>query len=212
MVTKHLGNFDECWIPDTPSSTFSGQLSDTASVPVAHSSIGPLSRLEKPSDVADNQLIGIVSGPENQRTDFEIELRDFLLKLGSRAVLICGKPHEEREEIIDNLTIYNHLPDADFARVVTSASHIFCRSGYSTIMDLAKLNLRANLIPTKGQSEQEYLARHLESSQGWKHFVRVADIELDQCVTASSAPSEHQFDPQRLQRVLHEFLTKIDHG
>ena len=39
---------------------------------------------------------------------------------------------------------------------------IFCRSGYSTIMDLSKLGKKAILIPTPGQTEQEYLAKHLK--------------------------------------------------
>ena len=40
------------------------------------------------------------------------------------------------------------------------AQKIIARSGYSTIMDLEVLNLlhKAELHPTPGQSEQEYLA------------------------------------------------------
>jgi len=36
-----------------------------------------------------------------------------------------------------------------------------CRSGYSSIMDLAALGKKAILIPTPGQTEQEYLAESL---------------------------------------------------
>ena len=35
------------------------------------------------------------------------------------------------------------------------------RSGYTTVMDLAKLQKPAILIPTPGQPEQEYLAEYL---------------------------------------------------
>ena len=35
------------------------------------------------------------------------------------------------------------------------------RSGYTTIMDLAKLEKKAFFIPTPGQFEQEYLANRL---------------------------------------------------
>ncbi len=35
---------------------------------------------------------------------------------------------------------------------------VLCRSGYTTIMDLAKLEKKAFFIPTPGQYEQEYLA------------------------------------------------------
>ncbi len=36
---------------------------------------------------------------------------------------------------------------------------VLCRSGYTTVMDLAKLGKKAFFIPTPGQFEQEYLAR-----------------------------------------------------
>jgi UDP-N-acetylglucosamine:LPS N-acetylglucosamine transferase len=35
------------------------------------------------------------------------------------------------------------------------------RSGYSTVMDIASLQKKSILIPTPGQTEQEYLAEHL---------------------------------------------------
>jgi UDP-N-acetylglucosamine:LPS N-acetylglucosamine transferase len=38
---------------------------------------------------------------------------------------------------------------------------VLCRSGYTTIMDLAKLE-KAFFIPTPGQYEQLYLAKKLE--------------------------------------------------
>jgi UDP-N-acetylglucosamine:LPS N-acetylglucosamine transferase len=33
---------------------------------------------------------------------------------------------------------------------------VVCRSGYTTVMDLAKLEKKALFIPTPGQYEQEY--------------------------------------------------------
>ena len=36
---------------------------------------------------------------------------------------------------------------------------IVCRSGYTTVMDLAHLGKKAFFIPTPGQYEQEYLAK-----------------------------------------------------
>jgi len=36
------------------------------------------------------------------------------------------------------------------------------RSGYSSVMDLLKLGRRALLIPTPGQTEQEYLGHQLK--------------------------------------------------
>jgi len=39
------------------------------------------------------------------------------------------------------------------------AKHIISRSGYSTIMDCLHLGATTTFIPTKGQREQEYLAK-----------------------------------------------------
>ena len=39
---------------------------------------------------------------------------------------------------------------------------VLCRSGYTTIMDLVKLEKKAYFIPTPGQYEQEYLAKKLK--------------------------------------------------
>ena len=42
------------------------------------------------------------------------------------------------------------------------SENILCRSGYTTIMDLVKLDKKAFFIPTPGQFEQEYLAKRLK--------------------------------------------------
>jgi len=41
------------------------------------------------------------------------------------------------------------------------AEFIISRSGYSTIMDIVALQKKSILVPTPGQTEQEYLAKHL---------------------------------------------------
>ena len=40
------------------------------------------------------------------------------------------------------------------------SEYLIARSGYSNIMDLSVLNKNAILIPTPGQTEQEYLAKY----------------------------------------------------
>ena len=56
-----------------------------------------------------------------------------------------------------------------------SAHRIFCRSGYSSLCDLAALGRRAVLVPTPKQPEQEYLAEHFMSKFG---FVAYSQDEL----------------------------------
>ena len=44
------------------------------------------------------------------------------------------------------------------------AEFIISRCGYSTVMDLAVLKKKSILVPTPGQTEQEYLSFHLMKS------------------------------------------------
>ena len=59
-----------------------------------------------------------------------------------------------------SIDFYYHLPTGPLREIMRNAGVIICRSGYSTIMDLAELGLSAILVPTPGQPEQEYLARY----------------------------------------------------
>lgn len=70
-------------------------------------------------------------------------------------------PNPLPEGLPQLLTVYPHLPAADLAEIILSSEWIICRSGYSTLMDLAALGKKAILIPTPGQTEQEYLAKQL---------------------------------------------------
>jgi UDP-N-acetylglucosamine:LPS N-acetylglucosamine transferase len=54
---------------------------------------------------------------------------------------------------------------------------VLCRSGYTTIMDIAKLDKKAFFIPTPGQYEQEYLAEKLEQ-EGIAPFATQDKVEL----------------------------------
>ena len=45
--------------------------------------------------------------------------------------------------------------------IILQAEKIISRSGYSTIMDLITIQQKAVLVPTPGQTEQEYLAKYL---------------------------------------------------
>jgi len=59
-----------------------------------------------------------------------------------------------------NITMVPHLNSEALSRYCRDAKRIIARSGYSTIMDLYALGLlsKAELHPTPGQPEQEYLA------------------------------------------------------
>lgn len=55
---------------------------------------------------------------------------------------------------------------------------VLCRSGYTTIMDLVKLNKKAFFIPTPGQYEQIYLAEKLHE-EGLVPYATQADFKIE---------------------------------
>ena len=50
----------------------------------------------------------------------------------------------------------------ELERTFNESELVLCRSGYTTVMDLAQLGKKAFFIPTPGQYEQEYLAKKLK--------------------------------------------------
>jgi predicted glycosyltransferase len=60
-----------------------------------------------------------------------------------------------------SIEIKNHFPANELSKLIQQSKIIISRCGYSTIMDLVKLQKKAILVPTPGQTEQEYLGRYL---------------------------------------------------
>jgi hypothetical protein len=163
-----IEKYDECWVPDYEGeNNLSGDLSHPKDeyykkhFPRNLKYIGPQSRFTKgKSDVEKKiEVVGIVSGPEPQRTLFFEKLKSDFEKIDGKTLLISGLPTLNIEHsTLNKHEIVPHLEDVDFVAALYSAKRIICRSGYSTIMDLHILGLKAEYIATKGQTEQEYLA------------------------------------------------------
>lgn len=209
MVNQHLDNFDQCWIPDSPIRELSGDLSETIDLKIPHSFIGPLSRLNSFPTGEKNGLVALVSGPETQRTEFEAQLLRFAKSTGRPATLICGKPGDNKISNHGLVSIHDLMDDDQLSKTLLESEFIFCRSGYSTILDLAKLELKANLIPTKGQSEQEYLAKFLAETQGWQAFDKVEEIDLDKCVPSRIDDYSPLIHPDPVESTIDLFLKEV---
>jgi hypothetical protein len=110
----------------------------------------------------------LLSGPEPQRTIFEKIVLERKWPENKKYCLVRGLPDEHLIlSMPKNWTVFNHLASGELQDILLSSKHIICRSGYSTIMDLVRLGLRATLIPTPGQPEQEYLAYYLSKKAGF---------------------------------------------
>ncbi len=207
-----IRNFDECWIPDiAASSGLAGSLSHPAPFPgVVY--LGLLSRLRRVETTVKNELLVLLSGPEPQRTNLQDILRSQLQHREEKVIFVLGKPENSHRHLAGNIMIIDHLGADELSEVMSSCRQVVCRSGYSTLMDLATLRKKAILIPTPGQTEQEYLARRLTTAGICYHEQQSAfDIgrALERSKAFSGFPGGQFEDGGQLERVLNAFLNKL---
>ena len=164
MHQKIIKKFDECWIPDIKDEpNLSGKLGHLKNSNLNIKYIGPLSRFSKIDCTLVYDLLVLLSGPEPQRTILETKLLKDLKKYNGTVLFIKGKIEEQQTIIKDNkMTIYNFMTSTELEKAINQSKIILSRSGYTTIMDLSKLEKKAFFIPTPGQFEQEYLAKRLD--------------------------------------------------
>jgi UDP-N-acetylglucosamine transferase subunit ALG13 len=189
MLYRWINRFNTCWIPDAAGDlNIAGKLSHPLSMPNHYAFIGPLSRLDKKPTLTEGHLLVLLSGPEPQRTILENKLIDQLSDIDEEVVFARGLPSSA--PLIKNrgrIRFENHLDAKSLSEMLSNAKAVICRSGYSSVMDLLKLKKRALLIPTPGQTEQVYLAKHLGALR-W--FVVQEQSKLDLKKGIASALSE----------------------
>ncbi|WP_293873217.1 glycosyltransferase [Flavobacterium sp.] len=170
-----IKKFTECWIPDLEkNSNLTGKLGHLKKHKLNLKYLGPLSRLEKKALPIQYDLMILLSGPETQRTYLEQKLKNEISLFGGKILFVKGVLESEQKiEPEQNVTYYNFMTTQEIETAINESEMVLCRSGYTTIMDLAKLGKKAFFIPTPGQFEQEYLAKRLKR----KNFVPYARQE-----------------------------------
>ncbi|MBE7639496.1 glycosyltransferase [Salegentibacter sp. BLCTC] len=161
MHQKYISKFNECWVPDLPgSNNLSGMMGHLKKIPANVKYIGPLSRFKNTPLPKKYNYAVILSGPEPQRTMLEKKLLYSFNASDKKIILVRGLINE-KEMLSSNKNLYikNYLTSEALQKVILESDLIICRSGYSSIMDLAKLEKKAFFIPTPGQYEQQYLAK-----------------------------------------------------
>ena len=182
LHARIYARYNKVWVPDyeEPEKSLAGDLShikgqrDKGQCTVSY--IGPLSRfsltaqrsysetvLQRSGLTAQRSytIVAVLSGLEPQRTLLEKELLARYRGGEQRVLLVQGLLNRPATRIKrGNITIVPSMTDSELVPALLGAQHIIARSGYSTIMDLETLGLiqKAELIPTPGQPEQEYLA------------------------------------------------------
>ncbi len=186
---RYLSKFDRLWVPDYGDDpTLAGVLSHP-SLPLPEkvkSSIvyaGVLSRFMIPAYSKeypvkkDFEVVVVLSGPEPQRSLLEKILVRRLRKRPWKVLIIRGLPWKRQGgTVYGNIQLVSHLPPALFYTYLKRAKYIIARAGYTGIMDLVATGRSALLIPTPGQTEQEYLAERLASEN---YFVSMPQDDID---------------------------------
>ena len=160
IIKKH----NECWVPDMEGiPNLTGKLGHIEKPDFNLKYIGPLSRLHKKEMPQQYDLMIILSGPEPQRGLLEEKLKVEILDYKGNVVFIKGiVEKDQKKEQLENVTYYNFMNSRQLEQTFNESEVVLCRSGYTTIMDLVKLEKKAFFIPTPGQYEQEYLAKKLK--------------------------------------------------
>ena len=196
LLKRYFDNFDEIWIPDVEGeNNLSGDLSHKKPLSEKFKFIGLLSRFShkidnssvsqkcgtyREDDDFEFDFIAIVSGPEPQRSIFENIILKQVESSNLKGILVRGIPEDNSECKIQNaeLKVFNHLETDEFLHYLKKSKVVISRSGYSTIMDLAILGKKAILVPTPGQTEQEYLANY-HSQKGRFFTQKQNDFSLE---------------------------------
>ena len=158
-----ISKFTECWVPDNEEEPkLSGVMGHIEHAPFPIKYIGALSRFSKELKTHKYKYGIVLSGPEPQRSILEKKLLQEFQNIEFPVVFIKGIIEAEiTHSRTGNLTIYNYLFGQELQSTLNQCEYIICRSGYSSIMDIATLEKKAFLLPTPGQPEQEYLASYL---------------------------------------------------
>lgn len=212
-----IKKYSVCWVPDFGGDVnLAGELSHPKEEFTKPVYLGCLSRFEKKENVAKQyELVVIISGPEPQRTVFENILYDQLNDYDKKVLFVRGLPgNDDVKKHRNNLiTVVNHLAADELNLAMQQCNYVISRSGYTTIMDLVKLQQRAILVPTPGQTEQEYLAKNLcerkmfyseeQNMFSLKEALKKAEI------FPFAIPS---FDMEQYKKVIAEFVQSLKKG
>lgn len=214
MIHFMCKKFDYCWIPDIPGPlNLSGSLSSASGLTMEIRYTGVLSRfmdIPLPGDQSDGpELLIILSGPEPQRSILQDIMFSQVSLFPGRSLIVAGEPQKEYSYLITRqCRIVSSLKTNEMLSFVHSARYIICRSGYTGIMDLVSLGKKALLIPTPGQTEQEYLASYLEST-GFFPFMKQQEFDINSAVNILDSYSFKNVhaDNRYMDRILQELIT-----
>ena len=204
------------WIPDFEKNGLAGKLSHPKKLPAKAIYLGALSRFKlSETSIKKYEVLISLSGPEPQRSVFEEKILAQCSHLDCSVLLIRGLPgkKENLAHSLNNLNAVNHLTAMELNLALQQSNLVIARSGYTTIMDLAKLKKKAILVPTPGQTEQEYLAHYLKERH-YFYSVTQENFELKDAIEKAGEFGFRNFPQQEENyvKIISEFVASIKNG
>lgn len=191
-----IRKYDACWVPDVKGvPNLSGKLSHGLPLDEQVIFIGSLSRfhIDQKKEVENGRLLIILSGPEPQRSLLEEKLLEESKAHQGNVVLVRGITESNEVQKTKHVSMFDSLDEQTLQEEIEKAEWIVSRPGYSSMMDYSCFNKKLILIPTPGQTEQEYLASYYQENN------RVVcmdqeNIELKKALIESNKVGHFRYD------------------
>jgi uncharacterized protein (TIGR00661 family) len=208
-----IKKYKYCWVPDFKKNGLAGDLSHPKKIPSNVVYIGALSRFKPLSNVEEiYDLLVTISGPEPQRSIFENQIFEQLKTFPGKVFFIRGLPSESSipAAFAGSIKIENHLAANELNKIIAESKMIISRSGYTSVMDFALMRKKAILIPTPGQTEQEYLAKYL-LEKGYFFSTKQKNLSIKNALEHRESFSFKTIDPsdEKYKKVIGEFVLSL---
>jgi len=150
---------------------------------------GILTSTHRQAITQDLDYLVMISGPEPQRTRLEEILVDQIHELEGTSVILLGSPmNHDKQKQSKKCQVMAYASTQEKEYLMNRAKCIICRSGYTSIMEIAELGKQhALFIPTPGQTEQEYLSGYYEKRR-WFHSQSQYRLNLPEDIGLSRHP------------------------
>lgn len=216
-----LHRFDHIGIVDVENYTESlaGKLAHPKKLPPKSVYLGWLSHLyqKKITSKKEGYILVLLSGIEPQRKRLEQLLWQQLANSKYKVHFILGKNESiSVHSYPENFTIHHEVSSTELNDLMANASLVICRSGFSSVMDVLAVGQRALLIPTPGQTEQEYLGSFLNHKECFEilaeNQLNITDDYLNQLELKliQSSKIDHNFN--HFQPIIDKWLNNTDNN
>lgn len=166
-LASWINRFGQVWVPDLRGDdSIAGEMLRNKYISTELHLLGNCSRFTSSENSAKKiAYLAILSGVEPQRSVLEEQILTVFSRLEGKKVLVCGTEKSGNENRLGT-EIIGIADSSQIEKLIQESELVICRSGYTSVTDILKLNAKGLLIPTPGQPEQIYLAKRC-SHKNW---------------------------------------------